>query len=109
MESKQSTPDILGLEPSKAIAIGCYLTIVGWLIALLFYGKYRSTLARFHLRQSLGLIVSFAVLAMIPLVGWLLTALVFIAWCMCIYYAALGEKYSLPVVGDFFQKHLDFI
>lgn len=109
MESKHSNPELLGLDKSKAIAIGCYFTIVGWLIALLFYGKYKSRLARFHLRQSLGLIVSFAILAMIPLVGWLLTALVFIAWCLCIYHAALGEKYSIPVVGEFFQKHLDFI
>lgn len=109
MESKQSTPVLLGLDANKAIAVGCYFTIIGWLVALLFYGKYKSCLARFHLRQSLGLIVTFAVLAMLPLIGWLLTSLVFLGWCVCVYHAVLGEKYTLPIVGDFFQKHLDFI
>ncbi len=93
----------------RFISVLSYLTIVGWLIAAIMYGKHKSALARFHLRQSLGLILTFAILVVIPLVGWFLAIAVFVAWCVSVFYACLGQRNTIPIIGDFYQIHLDFI
>lgn len=97
------------LDIDRMISVLSYLTLVGWVIALLLYGKHHSSLARFHLRQSLGLIVTAAVLSIIPLFGWVLFIPLAFAWLAALYSALLYYKLTLPIVGDFFQEHLDFI
>jgi len=94
---------------ARFIAVGSYLTIIGWLISLFVYAEHKSCLARFHLRQALGLIVTGAILSFIPFIGWLLTLVVALFWFMGVAYAYKGECYPVPVLGDFFQEHLDFI
>ena len=44
---------------AKTIAWVSYLTIIGWIIAFVSYGNLnpKTSLATFHLRQSLGLIL----------------------------------------------------
>lgn len=93
----------------KIVSVLSYLTIVGWLVAALIYGNHKSALARFHLRQSLGLIITGALLAFIPLIGWALVVVLFMAWCVGIFHALNNQRYMLPVIGDFYQTHLDFI
>jgi len=93
----------------RIVSVLSYLTIVGWLLAAFLYGNHSSSLARFHLRQSLGLILTGAILAFIPLIGWILTVGVVIAWLIGLYHAILGHRYHLPIIGDIFQIHLDFI
>ncbi|GLX80456.1 hypothetical protein tinsulaeT_37960 [Thalassotalea insulae] len=93
----------------RFVSVLAYFTIVGWLIAAVMYGRQKSALSRFHLRQSLGLTLTAAVLAFIPLIGWLLSVLVLVAWFVSVYYACLGQKNVLPILGDFYQIHLDFI
>ena len=101
--------DKTSLERTKIISVLSYMTIVGWLIALLWHGNEQGPLARYHLRQSLGLFVTTMVLAFVPLIGWLINILLFGAWCYGVYSAFIGHKYALPVVGDLYQQHLDFI
>jgi len=93
----------------KTVAILCYFTPVGWLIAMVVYGDHKSSLASFHLRQSLGLIVTSALLLFIPLVGWLLSLGVFIAWFFALRSAIYAQQQPLPLLGKFYQKHLDII
>ncbi|TYK64554.1 DUF4870 domain-containing protein [Colwellia echini] len=100
------------VEPSKIavlVAVTSYFTLVGWIIAMLANDKYKSDLARFHLRQSIGLIITGAILSLIPLIGWLLNIAIIIAWVTGLYYAIQGQEHKVPLVGDFYQKHLDFI
>ena len=104
-----STQDKPSLDRTKFISVLSYMTIVGWLIALLLHGKDKDYLARYHLRQSLGLFVTAMVLAFVPIVGWLINVLLVVAWCIGIYHACIGHKYTLPVIGDVYQQHLDFI
>jgi len=93
----------------KIIAVISYFTVIGWCIAILLYSNNRSSFSTFHLRQSLGLALTAALLSFIPLVGWALSIFVFIIWLMAIYYAVIGDKYLVPYLGGYFQKHLDFI
>lgn len=96
-------------EMARIIAVLSYFTFVGWLIALLIYGQNKSVFARYHLRQSLGILITFCLLSLIPLVGWLLTVLVVVAWCYGVFSALTLHKYRLPYCGDFYQSHLSFI
>lgn len=96
-------------DKNKALAVLSYMTIVGWLIALIFHGQDRNPYVRFHLRQSLGLFVTAMLLTFVPLMGWLIVLLLVLAWCYGVYSAITGHKLPVPVVGNFYQRHLDFI
>lgn len=96
-------------DMEKVVAVVSYFTVVGWLIAVVIYGKHRSAFSRFHLRQSLGLVITAAVLSFIPLIGWLCTLVLAVFWLIALVQTCLGHQYLVPVVGEFFQEHLDFI
>jgi len=93
----------------KTIAILSYVTLFGWLIAMVFHDKYKSPFTIFHLRQSIGLIMTGALLALVPLIGWMMNLAVFCVWLYAIYHAVQGQQESVPLLGDYYQKHLDFI
>lgn len=99
----------LHMDMNKLVSILCYLTPIGWLIAMVLHGNHNSDIARFHLRQSLGLLITAALLSFIPLIGWLLNFLVFAAWLQGIYYAVTSQPKAVHILGDFYQLHLDFI
>ena len=91
------------------VAVISYFTLIGWVVSLVIYDKHQSSLASFHLRQSLGLIITGAILSLIPLVGWVLNIGVFLGWVIGICAAIQGQEYKVPLLGDFYQRHLDFI
>ncbi len=91
------------------VSVISYFTLVGWLVAIVINDKHQSTLASFHLRQSLGLIITGAILALIPLVGWVLTIAVVVMWLIALLSAIQGQVYKVPFLGNFYQQHLDFI
>ena len=91
------------------VAVISYFTLIGWVVALVIYDKHQSHLASFHLRQSLGLIITGALLTLVPLVGWFLGIGVFLAWFIGIYGAIKGKEYKVPFLGDLYQQRLDFI
>lgn len=105
LESKNA----VHMDMNKVISILCYLTPIGWLIAMVLHGNDKSDMARFHLRQSLGLLLTAALLTFIPLIGWLLNLLVFAAWIQGLYYAISAQQKNVHMLGDFYQSHLDFI
>ncbi|MGB1199585.1 MAG: hypothetical protein ACPG46_11090 [Thalassotalea sp.] len=96
-------------DMARFVSTISYLTLLGWVVAIVLYGKNHSALACFHLRQSLGLIVTAAVLSFIPLFGWLLNIVLAIFWFVALYHTIVGQKFIIPVVGQFYQEQLDFI
>jgi len=96
-------------QSTKTIAIISYFTLLGWLVAIMLHGKRKSSFTTFHLRQSLGLIITGALLALVPLIGWLMNVAVFFVWLYAVYHAIQGRKVKVPVLGDCYQEHLDFI
>jgi len=94
---------------AKCVAVVCYLTVVGSLIAFVIYGDNKSSLSSFHLRQSLGFIVTGCLLSFIPLIGWLLNLGVIFCWFHEFYFAIMGIERAVPLLGRFYQQYLDFI
>jgi uncharacterized membrane protein len=96
-----------GLSENTAAAL-CYVTIIPAIIFLLLEPYNRSAFVRFNAIQCLGLfVVSFVahfILAIIPVIGWLLvlplSLAVIVLWFICVLKAVKGQWYKLPVIGD---------
>ncbi len=109
------------MEDKKTIAIVSYLTLIGWVVALVMHQNNKSSLGAFHLRQALGLFLTWIalwivglMLAIIPFIGWLIMVIILplggigilIFLILGIISAANEEEKPLPIVGDFYQKLL---
>ncbi|QBZ98292.1 hypothetical protein [Flavobacterium sangjuense] len=98
-------------EKSKNTAIVAYLTIIGCVIAIFMnQEENRSDFGSFHIRQALGLFLSFFLLGYF--VGyansWTVTSafylFYFILWVYGFSGALQGQKRELPLVGKLFQN-----
>jgi len=100
-----------GLSETAAGAIA-YLTIIPAIIFLAMEPYNRSSFVRFHSWQSIFFGVTVAVvhtiLAIIPIVGWLLLAPVslgfLILWILVIVKASKGERFKIPFIGNFAEQ-----
>lgn len=100
----------LGMEENVE-ALLCYLA--GWITGLVFFLlEKESKFVKFHAMQS---IVTFLVLTLlgffagaIPFIGWMIAILIWplnlILWILLMVKAYQGEKFKLPVIGDFAEK-----
>lgn len=113
----------------KTTAIVSYITLIGWLIAFFTYkNETKSSLASYHLRQGLGLVIaSFAysilvfvvvfILALVsPALGGVigmvlnLVSLVFLVLMIIgIINANNEQEKPLPIIGKMFENKFSFI
>lgn len=107
-------------DPGKTVAILSYLTLIGFIIALVLNSDQRnkSELGVFHLRQALGIFLTGFILGLangifvfIPFLGWLMNLVIigcmialFVFWILALVAAINGEKKAIPVLGDFYQN-----
>jgi uncharacterized membrane protein len=103
---------------SKKLAVVSYLTIVGWVIALILYldQKQKNTLTRYHLRQGFGIILLTAgvvIITLLPVFGLFIGRILFlvlgILWLFGIIYALTGHEKPIPFIGRFFDEPFSFI
>ena len=97
-----------GLSENVAGALA-YVTFIPAVIFLVLEPYNKSAFIRFHSFQSIAFSVAvFAihlVLGFIPVIGWIISALLsivfLVVWIIVILKASKGEWYKLPVIGDF--------
>ena len=119
-----STPETPPVAPvastteDRTIAILAYITIIGFIIAIVMHGSKKTALGSFHLRQMLGLVVTGLalwlpgmIISIIPFVGLLMLVLwpvigigMFVIWLMGLIAAANGEQKPAPILGQHYQK-----
>ncbi len=100
-----------GLSDNAAGAIA-YITIIPAIIFLIVEPYNKNSYVRFHSWQSIFLgVAAFAiqiVLSIIPVIGWILIPIFLIGfliiWIMCLLKASKGERWKLPLIGDFAEK-----
>ena len=101
---------VLGIDENVE-GLLCY--ILGWITGILFLIlEKQNKFVRFHAAQSLAtflpLFVILAVVGTIPLIGWLLAGpisiLTLILWLLLMFKALKGERYRLPIVGNFAEE-----
>lgn len=104
-----STPAVVSED--KTVAIVSYLTLIGFIVAVVLHGNKKTRLGAYHLRQSLGLMITFiagAVVGIIPILGWLVSFVVmiggFVLWVIGLVNAASGKIQPLPVLGKYYDK-----
>ncbi|PWB25778.1 hypothetical protein [Flavobacterium sp. HTF] len=98
------------IEEGKSIAITSYILIVGVLIAMSMNSENKNSFASFHIRQALGLsltFISFGALTsnfdsfFITFPMWICVS---ILWTYAIFTAIQGQMRPIPLVGNLFQK-----
>ncbi|HVU28255.1 MAG TPA: DUF4870 domain-containing protein [Verrucomicrobiae bacterium] len=106
----QTPPPVTGAE-DKTVAIVAYLTLIGFIAAIIIHSNKKTKLGAFHLRQMLGFIISWLaviVLLFIPFIGWILIPVfyifMFICWIMGFIAAINGQMKPMPLVGPMYQK-----
>lgn len=100
------------IEKGRKHAIISYLTIIGVIIAYYLNNEddNKSAFASFHIRQSLGLWLTFYALGYIigSFDSWLVTSSFYLFFAVLFIYGfinALNRKaQSVPLLGDFYQK-----
>lgn len=94
-----------------SLALVAYLTIIGFIIALVQYKEKKNPLVSFHLGQSLGImltLVACSIIAVIPILGWLVyfvgAILCLIMWIKGIINANNGKMEPVMIFGDLYNK-----
>jgi len=110
-----AAPAAPSASEDKTVAILSYITLIGFIVAIVIHSNKKTKLGAFHLRQTLGLIISGIVfgaiafvLAFIPIIGWLAIMAIwlgfFVLWLLGLIAAATGQLKPVPVLGVSYQK-----
>ena len=103
------------IEEGKTAAITSYILIVGVLIAISMNSENKNSFASFHIRQALGLTITFLSLGLIVsnfnsfMISGTMWIFVSVLWSYGIFTAIKGEMKPLPLLGSLFQKVFHFI
>jgi uncharacterized membrane protein len=99
------------IQKGKQAATVGYLTIIGTVIAIFMnQEESKSEFASFHIRQALGIFLSFFLLGypigyfdswMVSTAFWLF---IFILWIYGFLGCLNGEKKIVPIVGELYQN-----
>ncbi len=94
----------------KAAAIWAYLTIIGTIVAYFLNNDSKNPFASFHIRQGLGIHITFYLLGIIVswFDSWLISAPFYIFIVVLLGYGLIGaiqgERNEVPLLGSQFQK-----
>ena len=105
-------------KEDSTVALLAYITIIGFIIAIVMHSSKKTALGAFHLRQMLGLVVTgfviwipCAIISMIPMVNLIMVLLgpailiaMFVFWVMGFIAAINGQQKPVPLVGEYYQK-----
>lgn len=98
------------VEEGKTAAITSYILFVGVLIAMSMNSESKNPFASFHIRQSLGISLTFISLGLIIsnfdslMISAPMWISVSILWSYGIFSAINGTTKPVPLLGNYFQK-----
>ncbi len=98
------------IEEGRVPAIISYITIIGTIIAFFLNNDKKNKFASFHIRQALGLWLTFFALGYVVGVfdNWFITLAFWLFFGVLFIYgfinAVAGNAQTVPMVGNFFQK-----
>lgn len=105
-------------QEDKTVAVVAYITLIGFIVAIIMHGSNKTKLGSYHLKQALGLIavavaswILMMIIAFIPFVNLLLFILapviyigILVLLIMGIIAAANGQEKPLPLIGGLSAK-----
>lgn len=105
-------------QEDKTAAILAYITLIGYIVAIVMHGNNKTKIGSYHLKQATGLILfsiaawlSLMIIAFLPFIGFLILFLSPVLWIlilvlviMGVINAANGAMKPIPVLGTLFEK-----
>ena len=109
---------VSGAAEDRTVAILTYVTIIGFIIAIVMHGNKKTALGAFHLRQGLGLFITAVVawfacliITFVPVLNLVMVVLgpaitigLFVLWVMGIIAAVNGQQKPIPVLGEKYKE-----
>jgi uncharacterized membrane protein len=102
-----------GIDANLAAALAY---AVGWVTGLAFYFfEQDNKFVRFHALQAIivfgSLSVAWMIALSVPILGWIVAFLVIppvsaVLWLVLMYKAYRGERFKLPIVGEFVEPRI---
>jgi uncharacterized membrane protein len=106
------------VKEDTTVALLAYITLIGFIIAIVMHSSKKTALGSFHLRQVLGLFITAFVIwipcliiSFIPFVNFLMILVwpllgisLFVFWVLGLIAAINGQQKPIPVVGEHYQK-----
>ncbi|MBP2832721.1 hypothetical protein J8281_11040 [Aquimarina sp. U1-2] len=102
-------------KQGKTSAIVAYITIIGTIIAFFMNNDTKNQFASFHIRQALGIHISFYVIGALVTFfdSWPISLafyiFIFILWIFGLLTALKEEQKPVPFLGPYFQQWFTFI
>ena len=122
MENANPSSDQQDIDAGKTIAILAYVTLIGWIVAIVMHtnNPVKSKFAVFHLRQALGIylcalamiIPVFIILFLMPFFIFLIPLIqvgIVVLSILQIIQAINGKKQGIPFAGPYIDKMLSVI
>jgi len=103
------------VEAGKTAAITSYILGIGVFIAMSMNSEDKNEFASFHIRQGLGLTITFISLGLIInnfnslMISASMWIFISVLWTYGIFGAIKGETKPVPLLGEYFQKWLKSI
>ncbi|AHF91977.1 hypothetical protein OpiT1DRAFT_00497 [Opitutaceae bacterium TAV1] len=82
----------------KTVAIVSYITLIGFIVAIVLHSKNKTQLGAYHLRQMLMFIIASLFVA-IPFIGLIWMLVLLVLWVMGLIAAAQGKMTPMPIIG----------
>jgi uncharacterized membrane protein len=110
---------VVPANEDKTVAIVSYLTLIGFIIAAVMNSSKKTSLGAYHLRQSLGLMLTSIALVVldrvvgsVPLLGWLLGLAIsilgwvflLVLWITGLLNAINGQKKPIALLGTLYER-----
>lgn len=98
------------IEEGRVPAIISYITIIGSIVAFILNKDKKNEFASFHIRQALGLWLTFFALGYIVGIfdNWFITLAFWLFFGVLFIYGFInsvaGNAHTVPILGEFFQK-----
>jgi uncharacterized membrane protein len=98
------------VEEGKTAAITSYILFIGVLIAMSMNSESKNSFASFHIRQALGISLTFISLGLIIsnfdslMISAPMWISVSVLWSYGIFSAINGTTKPIPLLGNYFQK-----
>lgn len=108
--------DVTKSVPDKTIAIVSYLTVIGLIVAFVMNNEKKDNFSAYHIRQSLGLVltsIALSLINVIPILGWIISLIgafvLLYMWIMGLLNAINGKEKPVPILGTKYEEWLKSI
>lgn len=97
-------------DNGKTVAVIAYITLIGWIIALIMNNGNKTLLGSYLVRQALGIMCVAIVLNILAgfldfsIISWIVWVGVLVFWILGLVSAVQGEMKPVPVLGEKFQE-----